>query len=102
MMPLLTPTHTSTVLGEPLDQSEQNCTSPYNTLFSRAGSADTEGLVITFVSSEGDQQVMDAIQAKFEVVMTELPDGIDLSSYSESHSYAPAFPKPPTSYPVTS
>jgi ATP-dependent RNA helicase UAP56/SUB2 len=41
-------------------------------------------LAITFVSSDGDQQVMDAIQARFEVAMTELPDSIDPASYSES------------------
>jgi ATP-dependent RNA helicase UAP56/SUB2 len=56
-------------------------------LFSRAGRFGTKGLAITFVSSEGDQQVMDAIQARFEVAMTELPDSIDPASYSESHFY---------------
>jgi len=53
-------------------------------LFSRAGRFGTKGLAITFVSSDGDQQVMDAIQARFEVAMTELPDSIDPASYSES------------------
>ena len=52
--------------------------------FSRAGRFGTKGLAITFVSSEGDQQVMDGIQARFEVAMTELPDSIDPASYSES------------------
>ena len=52
--------------------------------FSRAGRFGTKGLAITFVSSEGDQQVMDAIQARFEVAMTELPESIDPASYSES------------------
>lgn len=37
------------------------------------------------MAAEGDQQVMDAIQARFEVAMTELPDNIDPSSYSELH-----------------
>ena len=54
-------------------------------LSSRAGRFGTKGLAITFVSSEGDQQVMDAIQARFEVAMTELPDSIDPASYSKSH-----------------
>lgn len=53
---------------------------------SRAGRFGTKGLAITFVSSEGDQQVMDAIQARFEVAMTELPESIDPTSYSESRS----------------
>ena len=57
---------------------------PHNVLLSRAGRFGTKGLAITFVSSEGDQQVMDAIQARFEVAMTELPDSIDPASYSES------------------
>lgn len=52
--------------------------------FSRAGRFGTKGLAITFVSSEGDQQVMDAIQARFEVAMTELPESIDPASYSKS------------------
>jgi len=50
----------------------------------RAGRFGTKGLAITFVSSEGDQQVMDAIQARFEVAMTELPDSIDPASYMTS------------------
>ena len=64
---------------------------PDNALFSRAGRFGTKGLAITFVSSDGDQQVMDAIQARFEVAMTELPDSIDPASYSES-CFNPRFP----------
>lgn len=89
MMPLLTPMRTSTVLGKLLDQSEEICMFSYNTLFSRAGRFGTKGLAITFVSSEGDQLVMAAIQARFEVAMTELPESIDPSSYSESLIHAP-------------
>jgi superfamily II DNA/RNA helicase len=54
--------------------------------FSRAGRFGTKGLAITFVSSESDQQVMSAIQSRFEVAMTELPENIDPASYSESIS----------------
>jgi len=50
----------------------------------RAGRFGTKGLAITFVASDGDQQVMDAIQARFEVAMTELPDSVDPASYMNS------------------
>ena len=53
-------------------------------VFSRAGRFGTKGLAITFVSSESDQQVMSAIQSRFEVAVPELPDQIDLGSYSDS------------------
>lgn len=51
--------------------------------FSRAGRFGTKGLAITFVSSESDQQVMAAIQSRFEVAVPELPDRIDPASYSK-------------------
>ncbi|KAG6868248.1 hypothetical protein C0993_005822 [Termitomyces sp. T159_Od127] len=47
----------------------------------RAGRFGTKGLAITFVSSENDQQVMAAIQSRFEVAVPELPDHIDPASY---------------------
>ncbi|KAG6893288.1 hypothetical protein C0992_010581 [Termitomyces sp. T32_za158] len=52
-------------------------------IFSRAGRFGTKGLAITFVSSENDQQVMAAIQSRFEVAVPELPDHIDPASYSQ-------------------
>ncbi|KAH9486677.1 ATP-dependent RNA helicase SUB2 [Psilocybe cubensis] len=48
----------------------------------RAGRFGTKGLAITFVSSESDQQVMSAIQSRFEVAVPELPDHIDPASYN--------------------
>ncbi|PIL30879.1 transporter [Ganoderma sinense ZZ0214-1] len=50
----------------------------------RAGRFGTKGLAITFVSSESDQQVMAAIQSRFEVAVPELPDHIDPASYMTS------------------
>ena len=50
---------------------------------SRAGRFGTKGLSITFVSSESDEQVMAAVQSRFEVAVPELPDHIDPASYSE-------------------
>lgn len=49
---------------------------------SRAGRFGTKGLAITFVTSESDQQVLGAIQSRFEVAVPELPDHIDPASYS--------------------
>ena len=50
---------------------------------SRAGRFGTKGLAITFISTESDQTVLNDIQARFEVAVTELPDHIDPASYSE-------------------
>jgi len=50
----------------------------------RAGRFGTKGLAITFVSSESDQQVMAAIQSRFEVAVPELPAHIDPASYMTS------------------
>ncbi|KAI0005369.1 hypothetical protein BJV74DRAFT_875326 [Russula compacta] len=53
----------------------------------RAGRFGTKGLAITFVSSEADQQVMGAIQSRFEVAVPELPDHIDPASYIKAMSW---------------
>ena len=52
-------------------------------ILSRAGRFGTKGLAITFVSSDNDQQVMAAIQSRFEVAVPELPDHIDPARYSK-------------------
>ena len=49
----------------------------------RAGRFGTKGLAITFVSTEDDQKVLDAIQSRFEVAIPDLPDTIESSTYSE-------------------
>jgi ATP-dependent RNA helicase UAP56/SUB2 len=48
-----------------------------------AGRFSTKGLTIMFQSSKADQQVTAAIQSRFEVAVTELPDHIDPASYSK-------------------
>ncbi|KAJ3724256.1 hypothetical protein DFJ43DRAFT_1157787 [Lentinula guzmanii] len=48
----------------------------------RAGRFGTKGLAITFVSTDEDQNVMNQIQARFEVAVPELPEHIDPASYS--------------------
>lgn len=49
----------------------------------RAGRFGTKGLAITFVSEENDAQVLNSVQNRFEVNITELPDEIDVNSYIE-------------------
>jgi ATP-dependent RNA helicase UAP56/SUB2 len=51
----------------------------------RAGRFGTKGLGITFVSSEDDQKVLDSIQSRFEVAISELPETIDSSTYSRRY-----------------
>ncbi|GLH01310.1 Probable ATP-dependent RNA helicase CG8611 [Gryllus bimaculatus] len=49
----------------------------------RAGRFGTKGLAITLVSDEGDAKILNEVQDRFDVNITELPDEIDLSSYIE-------------------
>ena len=49
----------------------------------RAGRFGTKGLAITFVSDEKDAKVLNEVQDRFEVNVGELPEEIDLSSYSK-------------------
>lgn len=52
----------------------------------RAGRFGTKGLAITFVSDEGDAKILNDVQERFDVNITELPEEIDLASYSEYFS----------------
>ena len=47
----------------------------------RAGRFGTKGLAITFVETEEDKKVLDEIQKRFEVKISELPTTIEASSY---------------------
>ena len=49
----------------------------------RAGRFGTKGLAITFVSDETDARTLNDVQDRFEVNISELPDEIDISSYSK-------------------
>ena len=49
----------------------------------RAGRFGTKGLAITFVSDEADARTLNDVQNRFEVNITELPEEIDVSSYSK-------------------
>lgn len=43
----------------------------------------TQGLAITLVSDESDAKILNDVQERFDVNITELPDEIDLASYSK-------------------
>merc|ERR1711962_1561611 len=49
----------------------------------RAGRFGTKGLAITMVSDESDAKILNDVQERFEVNITELPDEIDISTYIE-------------------
>mmetsp|Transcript_11140 Transcript_11140/g.34134 ORF Transcript_11140/g.34134 Transcript_11140/m.34134 type:complete len:438 (-) Transcript_11140:619-1932(-) len=47
----------------------------------RAGRFGTKGLAISFISSDEDTEVLNNVQSRFEVAISELPDAIDVTSY---------------------
>ena len=49
----------------------------------RAGRFGTKGLAITFVSEENDAKVLNSVQDRHEVNITELPDEIKVTLYSD-------------------
>jgi len=49
----------------------------------RAGRFGTKGLGITFVAEDADAKILNEVQERFDVNITELPDEIDLSTYIE-------------------
>lgn len=49
----------------------------------RAGRFGTKGLAVTFVSDETDAKILNDVQDRFEVNVSELPEEIDISTYSE-------------------
>ncbi|CAG4931550.1 unnamed protein product [Colias eurytheme] len=49
----------------------------------RAGRFGTKGLAITMVSDEGDAKILNEVQDRFDVNITELPEVVELSTYIE-------------------
>lgn len=47
----------------------------------RAGRFGTKGLAITFIGSDEDSKILDAVHERFEVEIKELPEQIDTSTY---------------------
>ncbi|KAJ1732572.1 Suppressor of the cold-sensitive snRNP biogenesis mutant brr1-1 [Coemansia biformis] len=50
----------------------------------RAGRFGTKGLAITFISTDEDKKVLESVQERFEVSITELPAEIDPKTYMTS------------------
>jgi len=50
----------------------------------RAGRFGTKGLAITYVADENDAAVLNDVQSRFEVQITEMPDEIDVATYIEN------------------
>jgi len=50
----------------------------------RSGRFGTKGLAITFVASSEDADILNQVQSRFEVEISELPEEIDVSTYMNS------------------
>lgn len=50
----------------------------------RAGRFGTKGLAITYVADESDAAILNEVQKRFEVQITEIPDEIDVATYIEN------------------
>ncbi|CAF1110764.1 unnamed protein product [Rotaria sordida] len=50
----------------------------------RAGRFGTKGLAITYVANESDAEILNEIQSRFEVQITEMSDEINANTHSES------------------
>ncbi|CAF1632038.1 unnamed protein product [Adineta ricciae] len=50
----------------------------------RAGRFGTKGLAITFIGDESDAAILNEVQTRFEVQITEMPDEIDVTTYIEN------------------
>ena len=56
-----------------------------STKVARAGRFGTKGLAISFVTTEEDSEVLSEIQERFEIAIKELPESIDVTSYSMNY-----------------
>ncbi|CAJ0945768.1 unnamed protein product, partial [Mesorhabditis belari] len=52
----------------------------------RAGRFGTKGLAITFVSNDDDAKVLNSVQDRFDISVTELPTNIEVSTYIEGRA----------------
>ncbi|CAF2829172.1 unnamed protein product [Rotaria sp. Silwood2] len=49
-----------------------------------AGGFDAKGLAIIFVANTNDEAILNEVQKRFEIQITEMPDEIDVSTYIEN------------------
>merc|ERR1711931_45195 len=49
----------------------------------RAGRFGTKGLAISFIADDEDNKILQSVQERFEVTVTDLPEEIDISTYIE-------------------
>lgn len=47
----------------------------------RAGRFGTKGLAVSFISSDGDNEILQSVQSRFEVAIAEMPKTVDHASY---------------------
>src|SRR5258708_2233570 len=81
MTPLATQIATCTVLGS--YRFRDASTTSLNFIHGRrAGRFGTKGLALTFVSNATDMEILDKIQSRFEVAITDMPTELDKNSYS--------------------
>ncbi|CAF2730586.1 unnamed protein product [Rotaria sp. Silwood2] len=60
-------------------------TDTYLHRIARAGRFGTKGLATIFVVNESDAAILNEIQSRFEVQITEMPDEINADTYIENH-----------------
>lgn len=71
----------------PGDAKELNASNSYlhrvrSNQVGRAGRFGTKGLAISFITADEDTAVLNEVQERFEIAITELPASINVSSYS--------------------
>merc|ERR1711990_1396250 len=49
----------------------------------RAGRFGTKGLAVSFIADDEDNKILQSVQERFEVTVTDLPEEIDISTYIE-------------------
>lgn len=79
-----TPTCTEWVSSKILNFHRTN----FFTKVARAGRFGTKGLAITFIADQSDADVLSDVQKRFAVQVSEMPDEIDVDSYSKYWKYS--------------
>lgn len=59
-------------------------TDTYLHRIARAGRFGSKGLSITFIATEEDSRVMNTVQDRFDISITDLPDELDTALYMDN------------------